>query len=639
MKKIILSIISLFTFIMPLYAVSSSEVDYEIEDYIVDARIDMMGNLEVKEVLRIDGTYNGYIRDLFYKNIYLNEGELSNKYTWDTSIYNPTNLEIRKVGKIDWEGDLTYNVFESEISEFSECTDSTLCYEKTEVSDGISLKMFNETKRGTTYFYIEYFLGNAVVQHNDVAEIYYPFIGSGFDDTIENYQLRLVLPQPTKEDVRVWAHGPLTGEVFLMVEEDEETKDGGYLKVSDLDPNIVVDMRMTFPKEVIGVYFEGITKETKVDALDTILEIEQTKADEANEIRKKSRTLVYGTYALTGVYLLIADALIIFVYIKYDKEVKSGFDSEYNREFIDDYDVTVIEYLFNKKITEKAISTSILNLIYKKKIKVEEIEGKKKDYKFIKISEEDITPAEKKLMQIIFDDAGNSKEVKLSDIKEYAKKLNGTTSPFLSGYNSWNSLVKEDAVREAFYESNTKVKVYFSLYTLIGFLLIFLQVRYNINFLLTLLTLAISIFILIYMATFTKRTLKGSLHYAKWKAFKKFLDDFGRFDEKELPEIVLWERYLVYANIFGIADKVGKTMKIKFNELGYENTYNNRLTNYVIWNDLNHSVNRTVNSSLSTAHSRVSEAVAMSTNSSGSGFGGGFSGGSGFSGGGGGRGF
>ena len=45
-------------------------------------------------------------------------------------------------------------------------------------------------------------------------------------------------------------------------------------------------------------------------------------------------------------------------------------------------------------------------------------------------------------------------------------------------------------------------------------------------------------FLLIYPFTITKRTLKGNDHYYKWKAFKRFLLDFGRFNEKELPEIL-----------------------------------------------------------------------------------------------------
>ena len=41
----------------------------------------------------------------------------------------------------------------------------------------------------------------------------------------------------------------------------------------------------------------------------------------------------------------------------------------------------------------------------------------------------------------------------------------------------------------------------------------------------------------------------------------------GRFDEKELPEIALWERYMVSATILGIADKVQKSMKIQIERI------------------------------------------------------------------------
>ena len=149
-----------------------------------------------------------------------------------------------------------------------------------------------------------------------------------------------------------------------------------------------------------------------------------------------------------------------------------------------------------------------------------------------------------------------------------------------------------------------------------------------------------TIIFLLYIILFTKKTERGIEHYTKWKAFKKFLLDFGRFDEKELPEIALWERYLVYASIFGIADKVQKTMKVKFNELGY-NTSGDRdiFFDYMLWAHLNSQINNTVHSSISTAQMSVAE-VASTKYSSGGGFGGGFSGGGGFGGGGGGgRGF
>ena len=69
---------------------------------------------------------------------------------------------------------------------------------------------------------------------------------------------------------------------------------------------------------------------------------------------------------------------------KYDKEYKSEFNGDYYRDFPANYGPEVLGYLINKKITPNELSASILNLINKKVINVEKIDGKKEDYLFIK---------------------------------------------------------------------------------------------------------------------------------------------------------------------------------------------------------------------------------------------------------------
>jgi len=637
MKKFIFLLLMI---IIPinLYAVSSYDVDYEIEDYIVDASIDISGNLLIKEVIRIDGTYNGYIRDLVYKNNNLSEFTGSVDDFKGSSIYNGSGIEIIKVGTVNYDKELGFDVFDEDVKESSECSNRFNCYTKSSLSNGVSLKMYNETEDGSTYFYIEYLIGNVAVIHEDVAEVYFNFIGDMFDDDINSYKLRLSLPLPTKEQVRVWAHGPLTGEVNLMKKDDDYY--GGYLTIDNLSANTPVDMRLVFPKELIAVDHPYL-KKSGVVALDNILEVEEERANEANEIREKARIKVYGTYGVSIFYILCTVALIIYIYIKYDKELKSEFDLEYNREFIDDYDVTVIEYLFDKRITEKGFSTSILNMIFKKNISFTELD--KNDYMLTKVSEDNLNDAEKIVMDIIFNEAGDGKTTTLKKINKYASTIKGTKSPFLTLFESWKRKVTRDSEKENFYESQVKVKTFAGLYSIFGFLVLFLHMSVGLFTVLTFIVLIFTIVFIIYISTFTKRTKKGALHYAKWSAFKRFLEDFGRFDEKELPEIVLWERYLVYASIFGIAEKLGKTMKIKFNELNY-NTNKDILFDYMMWTNINNSINRAVHSSITTAQSKVAEATARelssSSNSSGGGFGGGFSSGGGFGGGGGGgRGF
>ena len=638
MKKILVLIISLFSFISVNYAVSN--VNYKIDDYIVDSRIDISGNMVVREVIKVKGSFNGYIRDLKYKNSNNKVFDKSIDSFYGSSIYDASNIEVRKVGTINYDKELDFNVFDQSVNEFTmndSCTVNKGCYEKSDITDGVSLKMYNETNNSSTYFYIEYLLGNVVVIHEDIAEVYFNFVGDMFDDDINKYKLRVVLPDKTKELVRVWAHGPLNGNVSPIKDENGYYY-GGYLEINDLYSNTPVDMRLTFDKNLILVDHPYL-KKSEVLALDKILEVENLRADKANKEREKAKFFMYGSYALGSVYLVLLVLLFVYIYIKYDKELKTNFDMEYNREFINDYDVTNIEYLFDKKITEKAFSTSILNLIYKKNIKIEQID--KKDYKLIKVNTDNVSESEEYLMKMIFDNIGNKEYVLLSQIKKYAKEIHGTTSEFLTSF-TWQNKVTSESIKNNFYESNTKIKVLGVLFSLVGYLVFYVMVRFNGFNLFSIIIFICALVFMIYVLIFNKRTKRGAEDYQKWKAFKRFLEEFGRFDEKELPEIVLWERYLVYANIFGIADKVGKTMKIKFNEINTNNQYSNGdlLFDYMMWNNLNHSINNTVRSSVSTARTVVNEAIAKSSSSSGGGFGGGFSSGGGFGGGGGGgRGF
>ncbi|MDK1103311.1 MAG: DUF2207 domain-containing protein [Actinomycetota bacterium] len=53
-----------------------------------------------------------------------------------------------------------------------------------------------------------------------------------------------------------------------------------------------------------------------------------------------------------------------------------------------------------------------------------------------------------------------------------------------------------------------------------------------------------------------KRTKKGALEAARWAAFKRYLADFSRLAEAPVISLELWDRYLVYAITFGVAEEV-----------------------------------------------------------------------------------
>ena len=60
------------------------------------------------------------------------------------------------------------------------------------------------------------------------------------------------------------------------------------------------------------------------------------------------------------------------------------------------------------------------------------------------------------------------------------------------------------------------------------------------------------------------RTNKGVEELQKLISFKNFLSDFGNFVDKNPEEVILWDRYLSFAQVFGLADEI---MKSGYNQL------------------------------------------------------------------------
>ena len=109
----------------------------------------------------------------------------------------------------------------------------------------------------------------------------------------------------------------------------------------------------------------------------------------------------------------------------------------------------------------------------------------------------------------------------------------------------------------------------------------------------------------------------------KLYGLKRFLDEFSRMDTKEVLEVKLWDEYLMYAYIFGIADKVAKQLKNLYPEVIQE--YNYDYDTLILISNIS-------NSGVSAASSARSAAESYSSGgggfSSGGGGGGSFGGGS-----------
>ena len=57
---------------------------------------------------------------------------------------------------------------------------------------------------------------------------------------------------------------------------------------------------------------------------------------------------------------------------------------------------------------------------------------------------------------------------------------------------------------------------------------------------------------------------------AKWYGLYNFLNSDTLMNEKDINDITIWEKYLIYATAFGISDKVIKAIKIRAVDLNID---------------------------------------------------------------------
>ena len=614
MKKLIFSL--LVFLIMPIITLAS-DVNYDIESYYIDVKILENGNVDVSELFLIDGTLNGYEMNLAYSSI--------------KSSMEANDITNIKVSGLD-SNKISFDTFNENFIPFLLVTYASagedIKYSVDSIFNGYRIRMYHPIKRDKYVFRLDYTIEGIVTMHDNFAEFYWNFFSGELADEIGNLNIRVTLPKLDNSNYfRFWAHGPLAGEVY---EESSSTNSVIYATIPMLESYGTMDIRMTFDDNLVT----GVTKYSD-ESFDEIIETETARADEANLLRKEIKSKMTIAIVGTIIFYISLIGAFLYIYLKYDNERKAMFNLKYNREFIDDYNVEVVDYLMHKTITENALSASIMNLVYKKNIKVEKVTEVKDEYKFTLVTRNKLNDTENALIDFLFEKVGKKTgSFTTTNLKKYASSTK-TCQTFMNSYTNWKNKAIKDGEAQEFFEKKKKYIIIPFILLIYSILLITYIAHNNIEFIPGIITILFAIVFMIYTTAFSKKTKKGIEHYARWQAFKRFLNDFGNFSIKELPEIVLWERYLVYATVFGLADRVEKVMNVKISEVSVDELGVNYFTlNYITNIHIANLITSSMNQAINTSQMTINRMNASSSMSSGGGFGGGFSSGGGFGGGG-----
>lgn len=621
--------------------------DMIINKYNQDIVIDEQGNMHVKEVLVIDNIIDRY-NNYFYKEIAYNKNNMFGNSSLNTSqLVKDVRLTVEDDSGVVYDSETSNNEYPRHFAGYSYENDrdergySIRCETRSTYCDNV----FYYNKAGfsaiTTFTY-EYTIKGVITQYYDISEFnwvlldYQPF---KFNDITIN----ITLPEGDYDiaNEKTFFHGT------NMAKREFVDNNKIVITADDMVSDEKIEVRLLLDNEV----FDYVSDRNKVSytALDSILEFEENQEKTAN---KKYMIGYFGAFVMFGLFISLTITLVVIFYKKYDKEHKSDFYNEYYRELPADYSPAVMGYLYKfREIDDDDLTATLLDLIRRKYLLLDPsansgYDEKKPNYT-IRLNkdkaQDDLTASERYLISWFIKEIGNGDSVTSKELSTYCDNYSHAQQ-YQRSSQTWYNMVKSEARKYNFFDENVKKAK--NTCSVIGFFLgaitsMILSALsnysgYKIGGSLIPCVILFTMAIVMYTFSIDKRSKKGNEDYVRWKAFKKFLEDFSSFEDYPLPSIIIWEHYLVYATSFGIADKVSEQLKLKFK---LEEISNADCT-FVVYFGFNHRIgrfNRTVGGmrmSASTTIVRYQTAQRAGSSFGGRG-GGGFSGGSSFGGGGG----
>ncbi len=584
--------------------------DFGIRDVTIDAQVLANGNVRVRESRTLDF-----------------DGSFSVVY-WDLSARGSEGIDVTAASGPgpDGSGSVAYTRDDDVLAKTPGTFTAT-------GSSTVRVQLNFRVSDSAARFTIEYVARGAAKRWRDTAELYWQFVGDEAPIPADDVTVTVRLPDGvTRDEVRAWAHGPLWGNV--SIEPDASVR----MTVSPLPANTFVEARIAFPADALGK-----AAPVAEPRLQQVLAEEQALADEANRDRLWARVQVVFWAVIGFGVPLIALVLVAWLYLKYGREPKTQFEAQYLRDLPqpEQPPAMVASILRMGTIGRNDLTATLLDLVNRKVIDLERVTVEKKklfgkgeatSYRLTLHDErvDELLVYERDLVQFLFHQIAGGSTLVLSELKELAKKKK---SAFASGYADWIKKAKKEAERRKFLDAKaTRLAalgsaVSFAAIAAAGAAAVFA------GWWLFFLGIPVGVVLIFVARAIKRRSQEAAELHAQYEALERYLKDFGRLEEKPPDAVVLWEHFLVYAVVFGIADQVVKAMAVKvpavIDDPGFR-------TSYVLWFALpgdggGMSAFSEMNQSFSAAVS-----VATSSSSSGSGGGGGFSGGGGGGGGGGG---
>jgi len=394
-------------------------------------------------------------------------------------------------------------------------------------------------------FTIRYRVAGVVTRYRDTGELFWQFIGTGWEVPTESVRISVLIPGAAKADLRAWGHGPLDGVVALH--------DGkATLEVADLDKETAVEARILFPAALVP----GAPLKDEA-ALPRILAEEARLARAANLERLTPLLNVLMFPIAFGLAL----ATWLILYLRHGKEHRIHLPHPYLREPPASYGPAILGALLRWGTPSgQDFGATILDLARQGHLTIRQEGDGGSTHRFVRTGKSvaGISASDGRALVLLFRWGGGS-GITDREFRSAAWRHADAGRMF----KDWQRAVETEAKSYGFFDEGsrrTQERVA-RLHALMAVGGVLLTIFIIITFRLWLITGFVAfplggMFLSLLKGPLVRRTMDGATDLAQWRAFRRFLRDFSTLRDAPPPAIAVWESYLPYAVSLGVAARV-----------------------------------------------------------------------------------
>jgi uncharacterized membrane protein len=411
-------------------------------------------------------------------------------------------------------------------------------------------------------FKIVYTIEGAVNRYEDVSEFYWKLIEDEHE-RIEYLQVDVNLPQPSYDLFKVFVHTQGVGKDLVFFNQNSSAR----FMVEDVPENTFVEMRLLTGTPIFPEV-KMISKENYED----ILEEEERifEGDSSQMFKILAIISIVGNFIFLGVPI----ATLIYFYSKYGVEPKVNYQGIYEHEPPMDIPPMALVGVLDKpepslQMSAKGLMATLFDfavrgflVIKEEKKKFLLFENTIHKFELTKKGQDPglkkkLKPFEWKIFNLFFHKiSDDNKTVDTNQIRSWTGRHTSFKDKLIKFAKSAKSWFEKKHFKIYVKESEKARKrylIFLLIFGVLGFIFGgFISFFFYIPSMVVLYLLSHSI---------SKRTIESTLQVKKWKAFKKFITHFSEMENAPTTLLQIWDRYLVYAVVLGVAEKLLENLK------------------------------------------------------------------------------